>query len=827
MKKMPSTKRHIVLLPFALITCAALATGSAYCANPDGPPPEPRWHYRAKLTLPLAKKSNKPMLLTLSYAGDLRSWELRRSVFASDKFRAVADNFVLCRDAINRDDLKGLGIKIEGKDLGGIIFLSPDGKEMERVRWTGDPGLALSVIQRVASGNSIGRLRARIAKDPSDVESLQMLYGAYAEKRRAGLALEILENLKSSDKENKKEYEALAGYWGAVLLIEKRQWAEALKEIERALPLVEARAVRDDLVVLKANVTYRMGKKADGISQLRKFISENPGSPSLETAYRELITMLNRAGRPGEMTTTALEALQALPENRFAIKAIFNLAHQLFRRRHYKESRELFRLIAGRVPGSANSEQADILYRAMTFGADWKKRLARRREVPDVLYIVPDTATLLYYVSLWDEKTYFPVLVNSGSERDKRLMEKFAAAFKPSRIIMTPSRKGIKADEATALKAVLTSWNADDLDSGVEATRKAIKKELRRLNIAPMGIVFTETNDDGFLAGGVALAAGRFELLDFLQAPGGISKNINDTEVKKLREELVGKIKAWGYDYRRVFDDIDFVTIAFDMPLKYKAHFHLYCVDDFITRRDDEIRYAYPGRLMEGVTRANYMAMCSLFLQPKKALFFNAYKASGGGFAAYRTDGAARAMKKIMPTADIEGKDANLKKWRELTGRVNTFGYLHVNSAGGKDIWWVGGAKGRVNDIPSESVACVIHMTHSYSAAEPWNPATIAGRWLRAGAYIYYGSTYEPFLQAFRTPTRIAVAIGEREPLSMAYRSGFGEQFWTPWRLCYFGDPMYLLGGKQPPRAKAEDVEIRKGEREFKKLSDMFKNNSS
>ena len=557
---------------------------------------------------------------------------------------------------------------------------------------------------------------------------------------------------------------------------------------------------------------------------MRDFISKNPDSPMLEAAYRRLITILNRLRRTGEVMTAARDYLRALPESRFATQAIFNLASHLYRVRRYAESRELLRLVAGRIPGLAASEQADILYRAMTYGAAWKKRLLLRRKALDVMYVVPDTATLLYYVSLWDKRTFFPVLVNSGSKQDRRLIQKFTAAFKPSRIIVAPARKDVMVDRANVLKAVLTSWNGDDLDDRINATPKAVKKELERLNIAPMGIVFTDIDNDGFLAGGVALAAGRFELIDFQGTDGTISKEINGDAARNLRADLAKKIEAWGYAYRQMFDDIDFVTFALDMPLKFKARdYHLYCVDDFVTRREDEVRYAYPGRLMEGVTRANYMAMCSLFLQPGKALFFNTYRSAKGGFKDYATAGAAAAMKKMMPAANFEGGEVSRKKWSALMGRVNTFGYLHVNSAGGKDTtWWVGGAKARVTDMPAESIACVMHMTHSFSAAEPWNPATIAGRWLNAGAYVYFGSTYEPFLQSFRTPARIAVALAESEPLSAAYRQGFGEAYWIPWRLCYFGDPMYLLTGVQPTRAKAADTKLREGEKEVRKLADIF-----
>ena len=43
-------------------------------------------------------------------------------------------------------------------------------------------------------------------------------------------------------------------------------------------------------------------------------------------------------------------------------------------------------------------------------------------------------------------------------------------------------------------------------------------------------------------------------------------------------------------------------------------------------------------------------------------------------------------------------------------------------------------------------------MIHSFSAADPPDPSTIAGRWLANGAFLYFGSMNEPFLDAVPDP---------------------------------------------------------------------------
>jgi hypothetical protein len=92
-------------------------------------------------------------------------------------------------------------------------------------------------------------------------------------------------------------------------------------------------------------------------------------------------------------------------------------------------------------------------------------------------------------------------------------------------------------------------------------------------------------------------------------------------------------------------------------------------------------------------------------------------------------------------------------------------------------------------------------MIHSFSAADPTDLQTIAGRWLAQGAFVFYGSMNEPFLHAFRPPRLVADLIEAGAPLVAALRQGESEPFGFPWRLVYLGDPLY-----RPwiPRARRE-----------------------
>jgi hypothetical protein len=84
-------------------------------------------------------------------------------------------------------------------------------------------------------------------------------------------------------------------------------------------------------------------------------------------------------------------------------------------------------------------------------------------------------------------------------------------------------------------------------------------------------------------------------------------------------------------------------------------------------------------------------------------------------------------------------------------------------------------------------------MIHSFSAADPLDPSTVAGRWLANGAFAFFGSMNEPFLDAFRIPHVVGDLIAQRWPLVVAARQMAGESRGMPWRLVFLGDPLYRI----------------------------------
>jgi hypothetical protein len=131
---------------------------------------------------------------------------------------------------------------------------------------------------------------------------------------------------------------------------------------------------------------------------------------------------------------------------------------------------------------------------------------------------------------------------------------------------------------------------------------------------------------------------------------------------------------------------------------------------------------------------------------------------------------------------------------------VNRSSLVLINSSGGSREYKLGRSQtGWTWDVPLTEPA-IVYKVHSFSAAKPTDPNTIAGRWLANGAFLYFGSAHEPYLQSFRTPELLVDLLVRRLPLGAAVRMLPEElpPFGNCWRLAYLGDPLFRFDPNPP-----------------------------
>lgn len=468
----------------------------------------------------------------------------------------------------------------------------------------------------------------------------------------------------------------------------------------------------------------------------------------------------------------------------------------------------------------------------------WRRQPGPERRIVDQVCLVPDVPSFFEAISHWDQHQFFPVLID-----DPAWTLPFLRAFRPARVVryrlpqrettQPPAGKSRSGERSpmprwqrtwiAAQRAVARAWTSDAVEEDDLPPGGGVPS---KLGPTPPGLVLSNP-DSPMLAGAVALAAGRFQPLVLLEpipnqagAAGdpaasepnhfSFSNRLSFPQASAFARKVEALAAAITGPHGGLGDACDFLTLAGDWPYIYRvdtgpsALQGEYAVDDLIGRElpDDQdklgqskARWAYTGRLLGDPAASVYRAMCALFLQTEASLLWNTYS-GGPSWSDYDMAAAARSLGRLWPEGGPPihraGADADMVAWHDVLDPVNRFGWIMLNSSGFPRQFAIPGGPGRPADLPRGRPSAVSTI-HSFSAADPTDPSTIAGRWLENGAFVYFGAMNEPFLHSFRPPRLIADLIAVGLPLSAVLRQGDQELYGRPWRLVYLGDPLYRL----------------------------------
>jgi hypothetical protein len=457
----------------------------------------------------------------------------------------------------------------------------------------------------------------------------------------------------------------------------------------------------------------------------------------------------------------------------------------------------------------------------------WATAPEPRRQVLDVVVLVPDASRFLEAIALWDANTWFPVLIDEPD-----FTAKFLHAFRPKRVVRyakdgaLPTSRPVDEGAlwAQARKAVHASWRKPGGDPPPE------DRHPRSLGLPGEPGVVLSSPRSPHLAAAVALSAGRFEPLLKWDVNEPFDAVLTLERAESLAGELDRMVGRAVVAHDRLGDPCDFLTIANDMPFRYRQpdgpSAGTNGLDDLLGRDlASGRRWAFAGRLFGSPAMAVYQAMGSLFLTPGSAALINAYGDPDPPWVDFSHEGAERTLRGWMTDLRaIAAPRSSLDGWLSFFDPINRAGLVFINSSGDPAGFNLpGGARGQTADVPSSDPA-VVFMIHSYSAANLANPGTIARRWLDQGAYAYLGAMEEPYLQAFRTPSLEAELIAENVPLGAVARPTTDEPFGQPWRLLLVGDPLHRIRPRSeattraafgpPPEgwAEVDDIEPRPDE---------------
>lgn len=463
-------------------------------------------------------------------------------------------------------------------------------------------------------------------------------------------------------------------------------------------------------------------------------------------------------------------------------------------------------------------------------------------KVVDTVVIVPDGPSYLAALSGWSASVRYPVLIDDGSYAAGQDVARFVRAFTPASVVRFTSADGVNTRDPEVLstaaqRTVMSAWGASDA-AGLTAAWKS-RPEL------PAGIVLFDASDSAW-PGAVALAAGRGQVLLRWTRPKGwpqVWEALTLTQARELMAIVEGTFKGWMPDQSRP-KAMRAVTLAMNVPVAVTMREgdiipgagpmqckvgEAVALTDLIGRFTQGAsisvgRFCVAGQLPGTEAQSAYRAMCSMFLTTKSAFVFDGY-GGGRGWDDYDGGKAGEALKKVGVSADVTRRPANTPTdWRRDTCKGLNADLVMVNSSGMRDFFELAGAKATCGDVPLLNRPSAVWFVHSWSAAQPHNRWTVAGRWLERGAFVYAGSVHEPFLQAFVPTPIVASGLASGVPIGMVIRTNT-----PPWRIAMIGDPLWTLqmgagavrGGELPDVVKRTGVSVDESMRTAVKAKDF------
>ncbi|MBX3388385.1 MAG: hypothetical protein KF691_02895 [Phycisphaeraceae bacterium] len=447
----------------------------------------------------------------------------------------------------------------------------------------------------------------------------------------------------------------------------------------------------------------------------------------------------------------------------------------------------------------------------------------KKAQVIPTLVIVSDGPSFLDAISRWTPEARFPVLIDDGSILASDNIARFIRAFQPTEVVryQVPKSPGGWEPGAAAVERTLAKvWNAES------AEIENLKKAWAAKDHEPPGIVVANEKDAAWPAA-IALAAARGQpiiWIDDTQAPRNLHMWWGAEEAGALDKFLEDTCAKSGLAWSDLGDTLDAVTLCGSFPnIIQVSPRDVRALTDRIGRHriDGPQRWAWCGQIFGNPSEAAYRAMCPLFLSNDEVWLFDTYHKSPP-WSDYSLAQSKSALSAAFKSDLTESPGAGISNWREKTQHPLNAGLIFVNSKGNADFFELESGYGYCGDVPYLLRPAALHLIHSWSLQSPGSRATIGGRWLERGVYLYYGSVNEPTLAAFTPCPQVAELLAKNAVFSGAARRDMGPA----WKLTVVGDPLatvtpgaigprsttpLALEGAKNPKADAADL-VRKGD---------------
>jgi hypothetical protein len=456
-------------------------------------------------------------------------------------------------------------------------------------------------------------------------------------------------------------------------------------------------------------------------------------------------------------------------------------------------------------------------------GVHWATRLGMRTQfirgmcpISKKVVLVPDAATYLDEVTKWTRYDRWPVLYE-----DSFYAPMFIRRFEPDAVYRRTSVGKLPDDHAERRsmveKAIALSWRK------TESTATTPEQAYAERRYEPVGVVATSMSDPAWTAA-VALAAAHGQLIVWLEDDWGEPNDIlSERRTRELIKEVNRLVDSTGDSWDTIGDALELLTICRALPARCEFETNQIpegmppaafagprAITDCLGRTLDGARWGFTGWIYGGQRASAYVAMCSYFLPRSSVWLGNTYP-DEGQWGVY---GLAETNRlDTMFEYDVSYHDElSLPELQALTSGGLTADMVMMTSKGNADFFDLGADRASPYEVPLLNTPALLYMLHSWSMKTPADANTVGGRWLRNGAYGYAGSSHEPLLAGFISPTEFTRRALGGIPFGAAIRYWPGQSpFSMPWRINFYGDPFMKCAAparmRRPFADPTEDVD--------------------
>lgn len=436
------------------------------------------------------------------------------------------------------------------------------------------------------------------------------------------------------------------------------------------------------------------------------------------------------------------------------------------------------------------------------------------RQASPVLVIADSPDAYVRAIAMWTDRVIFPVLIDDGSARAAEDIARFVRAFQPEKVVRLTGREALPEDGAArreALERTLAGiWGLGRPEIPADEVMTQLVSHLQFAVHLPPGVVVADEDDPAWTAA-LALAAGHAQPIvwhDRSGIAGDVSFALDHAQTQELVASIETSLELLGMPWEGLGDMIDGVTLCLNIPAKCRLNSgenasERFALTDVVgvhraldsARGTPLQRWGWAGQVFGDESQSAYRAMCSLFLQPRRAWIFDGYPSSepwgtfGGGKA---RDNLAMAN---LPATLIESPRNGLESWHASTTQALDADVVFVNTKGLAEYFDLEPGRAYAQDVPLLDRPAAVSLVHSWSAVTPGNPWSIAGAWLESGAFMYVGSVHEPFLQAFIPTPIFALRLMGGLPWGVACRP---DGLAPVWKIAVLGDPLLAIGAERP-----------------------------